>query len=186
MAPQGCSIPTEPLRASFEATGHRCEPQPRTKARRSIRRAFSACSRTAPRFSTYKTPHRCSPIRRKRASSPASSRRSPGTPHRARGCCRGRSLALTASSRPGAALATPGCFSSVSHRFLSRDPLLIPRTSATATTNPYAFAANDPVNASDPSGLDPCIEYDRWNAWDLGGFSDDWNPPPSRTRFAKW
>jgi RHS repeat-associated protein len=36
-------------------------------------------------------------------------------------------------------------------RFLSRDPLLILRTAA--TTNPYAFADNDPVNHSDPTGL---------------------------------
>ncbi|NVJ19648.1 hypothetical protein HUW62_00135 [Myxococcus sp. AM011] len=39
-------------------------------------------------------------------------------------------------------------------RFLSRDPLTVPRTSA--TTNPYAFAMNDPLNLSDPTGLDPC------------------------------
>jgi RHS repeat-associated protein len=37
-------------------------------------------------------------------------------------------------------------------RFLGRDPLLIPRSAA--TTNPYAFAMNDPWNGSDPSGLD--------------------------------
>ena len=37
-------------------------------------------------------------------------------------------------------------------RFLSRDPLLVTRTAA--TTNPYAFAMNDPINSADPTGLD--------------------------------
>jgi RHS repeat-associated protein len=37
-------------------------------------------------------------------------------------------------------------------RFLSRDPLTIVRSAA--TSNPYAFSANDPVNRSDPTGRD--------------------------------
>jgi RHS repeat-associated protein len=41
-------------------------------------------------------------------------------------------------------------------RFLSRDPLLVPRTAS--QTNPYAFAVNDPQNLNDPSGLDPAPE----------------------------
>ena len=50
-------------------------------------------------------------------------------------------------------------------RFLSRDPLLIAHSSATA--NPYAFAMNDPMNDADPSGLcgeegqGPCT----WPVW---------------------
>ncbi|WP_147451091.1 RHS repeat-associated core domain-containing protein [Corallococcus llansteffanensis] len=50
-------------------------------------------------------------------------------------------------SRLGARLYDP-----VLGRFLSRDPLFVPRTAA--TTHPYAFAMNDPVNLSDPTGLD--------------------------------
>jgi RHS repeat-associated protein len=61
----------------------------------------------------------------------------------------GDALAALGVSHLGARLYDP-----VIGRFLSRDPLLVPRTAA--TTNPYAFAMNDPVNRSDPSGLD-CI-----------------------------
>jgi RHS repeat-associated protein len=61
----------------------------------------------------------------------------------------GDALAAFGISQLGARLYDPAI-----GRFLSRDPLLIPRTAA--TTNPYAFASNDPVNRSDPSGLDGC------------------------------
>jgi len=63
----------------------------------------------------------------------------------------GDALAALGVSQLGARLYDP-----VIGRFLSRDPLLIPRTAA--TTNPYAFANNDPINASDPSGLSPSCE----------------------------
>ena len=55
----------------------------------------------------------------------------------------GDALAALGLSQLGARIYDP-----VIGRFLSRDPLLIPRTAA--TTNPYAFAMNDPVNSSDP------------------------------------
>jgi RHS repeat-associated protein len=60
----------------------------------------------------------------------------------------GDALAALGLSQLGARLYDP-----VIGRFMSRDPLIVPRTAA--TTNPYAFANNDPVNSSDPSGLDP-------------------------------
>jgi RHS repeat-associated protein len=58
----------------------------------------------------------------------------------------GDSLAAFGISRLGARLYDPAI-----GRFTSRDPLLVPRTAT--TTNPYAFASNDPVNSSDPTGL---------------------------------
>ena len=47
-------------------------------------------------------------------------------------------------------------------RFLSRDPLLAPQTAA--TSNPYAFAVNDPWNGADPSGLCLGAECDYLNS----------------------
>ena len=60
-------------------------------------------------------------------------------------------------------------------RFLSRDPLKIFRSAS--KSNPYAFAANDPVNHSDPSGLDwandcmgqECLAMDWVLPWGNGG-----------------
>ncbi|RYZ39153.1 MAG: hypothetical protein EOO71_21220, partial [Myxococcaceae bacterium] len=72
----------------------------------------------------------------------------------------GTSLYTSAQWNGGDALAAFGLanlgariYDPVLGRFLSRDPLFLPRTAA--TTNTYAFAMNDPVNQSDPSGLDP-------------------------------
>ena len=58
----------------------------------------------------------------------------------------GDALAAFGLSHLGARLYDP-----VIGRFLSRDPLVVPRTAA--TTNAYAFAMNDPLNRSDPSGM---------------------------------
>jgi RHS repeat-associated protein len=61
----------------------------------------------------------------------------------------GDALAAFTLSHLGARL-----YDAVIGRFLSRDPMRVFGTATTA--NPYAFAANDPWNAADPSGLD-CI-----------------------------
>src|SRR4029079_1631389 len=60
----------------------------------------------------------------------------------------GDSLASLRISQLGARLSAP-----VLGRFTSRDPLL--NAGGGTTSNPYAFADNDPVNLSDPSGLQP-------------------------------
>lgn len=52
-------------------------------------------------------------------------------------------------------------------RFLSRDPLLLARSAA--TSNPYAFALNDPINLADPTGLCAGSECDIGIQW-FGGF----------------
>ena len=56
-------------------------------------------------------------------------------------------LSAIGLSRLGARMYDP-----VLGRFLSRDPLLVPGRST--TRNRYAFANNDPVNFSDPSGME--------------------------------
>jgi RHS repeat-associated protein len=64
----------------------------------------------------------------------------------------GDTIAALGLSHLGARIYDP-----VIGRFLSRDPLLVPKTAT--TTNPYAFAINEPLNASDPTGLD-CYEQE--------------------------
>ena len=72
----------------------------------------------------------------------------------------GDALAAFGLSQLGARIYDP-----VIGRFLSRDPLIIPRTAS--TTNPYAFAMNDPVNGADPSGLDTFDDMVREEGSDL-------------------
>src|SRR5690606_1500694 len=45
-------------------------------------------------------------------------------------------------------------------RFLQRDPLIVRWTSTQA--NPYTFAWGDPINRTDPSGLDPALPPGNW------------------------
>lgn len=69
-------------------------------------------------------------------------------------------------------------------RFLQRDPLLIPR--GASRSHPYAFGWNDPVNNTDPLGLDPgCIGLEcrgigsGWGGASPGGIDIsglDWGP----------
>lgn len=84
----------------------------------------------------------------------------------------GDALTSLGVSRLGARIYDP-----VIGRFLSRDPLRVPRTAA--GTNAYAFAMNDPVNRSDPTGLD-CEGLQCTGGEDGGGVSwpeDDINDP---------
>jgi RHS repeat-associated protein len=90
-------------------------------------------------------------------------------------------------------------YDAVIGRFLSPDPLLIPRTAA--RTNPYSFAHNDPINKVDPSGMDsdkrdpgnvntssnndhfePGFEADCSNTY---GFCGEDPPPGGSSRFVK-
>jgi RHS repeat-associated protein len=66
----------------------------------------------------------------------------------------GDALAAFGLSHLGARIYDP-----VIGRFLSRDPLLLTRTASSSSS--YAFAANDPLNAADPTGLEE-IEYQPW------------------------
>jgi RHS repeat-associated protein len=76
-----------------------------------------------------------------------SSGASPGTPdYTSYQWNGGDALAAFTLSHLGARLYDP-----VIGRFLSRDPLTVFGTAT--SSNPYAFAANDPLNGADPSGL---------------------------------
>lgn len=81
----------------------------------------------------------------------------------------GDALATFGISNLGARLYDPAI-----GRFLSRDPVLAPQTAT--RTNPYAFAANDPVNGSDPSGLFTVLDIsngDPEGGFNYGGWSHD-------------
>lgn len=86
-------------------------------------------------------------------------------------------LAAFGLSHLGARLYDP-----VIGRFLSRDPIVIPR--AARTTNPYAFALNDPFNLSDPSGLDP-EEEEEENSPGLFGLWRDYTPLGHKAGYLK-
>jgi RHS repeat-associated protein len=61
----------------------------------------------------------------------------------------------------------------VTRRFISQDPLGL-----AAGINQYAFAGGDPINASDPSGMDFCSEDDAGYCTTAGGVT---GPYPSAT-----
>lgn len=83
---------------------------------------------------------------------PRSTGAAPGSPGYTTYQWNGRdALAAFGLSHLGARLYDPAI-----GRFLSRDPIRVPR--GAASTNPYAFALNDPINLSDPSGRDPADE----------------------------
>jgi RHS repeat-associated protein len=86
----------------------------------------------------------------------------------------GDALAAFRLSHLGARLYDP-----VIGRFLSRDWLVLPRTAA--TTNAYAFAMNDPLNRSDPSGMQcigpECQGQGPTNPDPGGGGPSGTNPP---------
>jgi RHS repeat-associated protein len=102
------------------------------------------------RFFTYKNGEFLQDVEYEPFGEAKSSGKPPGSPYYTSSQWNGGdTLAAFGLSYLGARLYDP-----VIGRFLSRDPLQVRRTAT--TSNPYAFAANDPWNAADPSGLD-CI-----------------------------
>ncbi|RYZ42418.1 MAG: hypothetical protein EOO71_07965 [Myxococcaceae bacterium] len=77
----------------------------------------------------------------------------------------GEALESLGVARLGARIYDP-----VIGRFFSRDPLLVVRTAA--STHPYAFAMNDPINRADPTGMDSGCMGKECGGPSGGGFPD--------------